>query len=101
MPFSQLPFFQLFLDGTQSSVKEIYQRVADIKSSPQIVSFYCDENHVEWGDDLRSWTDTDYFYNAGEDSMDLTFNMHSGDSSTKPRAQKGGSSYATLGMWNQ
>lgn len=48
------PFIQLFPENAKQSVIGIYTKIAAIKSSAQVVNFYCDEDHIDWRGDLNS-----------------------------------------------
>jgi hypothetical protein len=71
--------------------------VQNIDTDPLDVTFFCDENHIEWSDPRNGWMDTAYTYTATDGTIRHVnqYRVAAGNPGTLPGIK---GSYATLGQ---
>jgi len=70
--------------------------VQDIEESDQVVTFFCDEEHISWNPNWKSWADNKFTYNSNGQKKAVPLNTRVGNPLKKPGEQNGGS-YTVLG----
>ncbi|KAI1081984.1 hypothetical protein F5B20DRAFT_588091 [Whalleya microplaca] len=61
-------FNPLFKASDVRTLTSLYTSVKNIATIPLQITFYCEENHVDWSDAFGGWIDTAFTYTASDGS---------------------------------
>ncbi|KAH8744097.1 hypothetical protein BGZ57DRAFT_960599 [Hyaloscypha finlandica] len=89
-------FTPLFIASDVPTLQGLYTKVQNIATDPFFVTFFCDENHIQWSDPRNGWMDTAYTYTSKDGKIKhvTQYRIAAGNPGTLP-GTKG--SYTSLG----